>query len=387
MSKNVAALAVAALTIAPYSVALAADDSDTAIPAADPPAPAPTGPLSRWGLTANGYASASYYHSDGYPSNIHEFDIRHDSFQLDQAGFSLAYQPKQGFGALVDLVAGQDVRILHASEDGHPSSFDVRQVYAQYATGPLTVIAGKFLTLAGVEFMNPVLDTNFSRSLLYTLSQPIDHTGVRTQLALTGTLNLFAGVNNGWNITSVSFHSTTGEAGAAWTPSKAFSLSTAAYFGKSELLPGTMNAVDANKTLLDVAATYNATSALTFIVNVDWNRQDHAFFLNSRDASWYGAAAYVNYAFNTKWRVSLRGEYFDDQDGFLTSTPGGQHLEEGTVTIGYMPVPHVEVRLEGRYDTAEKNSLFRTAPNAAAGTGPALTDNLEQFALQGLLEF
>ncbi len=41
-----------------------------------------------------GYVAASYSHSNGYPYNIHQFDNKHDSFQLDQAGFSVAYQPK-----------------------------------------------------------------------------------------------------------------------------------------------------------------------------------------------------------------------------------------------------------------------------------------------------
>ena len=38
-----------------------------------------------------------------------------NSFQLDQAGLIIAYQPKDGFGALVDLMAGEDARILHAA--------------------------------------------------------------------------------------------------------------------------------------------------------------------------------------------------------------------------------------------------------------------------------
>jgi hypothetical protein len=37
--------------------------------------------------------ATSYYDSNGYPSNIHEFDVHHDTFQLDEAGFAVAYQP------------------------------------------------------------------------------------------------------------------------------------------------------------------------------------------------------------------------------------------------------------------------------------------------------
>src|SRR5215813_4371794 len=106
------------------------------------------------GLTVSGYVAASYSASNGYPFNIHQFDVEHNTFQLDQAGLQVAYQPKEGFGALVDVIAGEDARILHAAEDGHDTSFDARQAYVQYATGPLTVIAGKFVTLAGAEMIN-----------------------------------------------------------------------------------------------------------------------------------------------------------------------------------------------------------------------------------------
>src|SRR5712664_3871076 len=155
--RNPAAVAVATLLATASAAALAAD----------PPAAKSKFDelLDSAGLTVSGYVAASYYASNGYPFNIHQFDIEHNSFQLDQAGFQVAYQPKEGFGALLDLMAGEDARVLHAAEDGHDNSFDVRQAFLQYATGPLTIYAGKFVTLAGAEVINPTINTNFSRSL------------------------------------------------------------------------------------------------------------------------------------------------------------------------------------------------------------------------------
>jgi hypothetical protein len=378
-------LAAALVTVMPQ-VLFAADDSITASGTGSA-VPSWTDVLNAWGLSANGYVAASYYASNGYPSNIHQFDVQHDTFQLDEAGFSLAYQPKQGFGALVDLLAGEDARILHVAEDGHDNSFDVRQAFVQYATGPFTLIAGKFVTLAGAEVINPTQNTNFSRSLLFTESEPLDHTGVRATYAVTGTLSLIAGVNNGWNITSTSYGPKTGEAGIAWAPGKALSLSTSAYFGKTQYLPGTTVYVDAERTLLDVVATYNATSALTFIVNADWDRQDHAFGVGTEDATWSGIAAYANYSFNDRWRVSLRGEYLDDAEGYLTATADGQHLWEGTATLGYDPTKHFELRLEGRYDASQEKFFHRTDPALAPVSGPVLADSLSELAVQGIFKF
>jgi hypothetical protein len=387
MRKIIGALTTAAFVAATPHLLLAADAP--AAPAT-PAVPSWADTLTAWGLTANGYVAASYYASNGYPFDVHQFDIDHDTFQVDEAGFQLAYQPKQGFGALVDLIAGEDARILHIAEDGQDNSFDARQAYLQYADGALTVIAGKFVTLAGAEVINPTQNTNFSRSLLFTESEPLDHTGVRLTYAVTGTFSVIAGVNNGWNVTSVSYGSKTGEAGVAWTPDKYFSLSTSAYFGKTEYLPGTTELVDADRTLIDVVATYNATSALTFIVNFDWDQQDQPGGVGSTTptATWDGVAAYANYQFNPEWRVSLRAEYLDDKDGFLTDTLDGQHLWEGTVTFGYDPTSHFELRLEGRYDSAQTKLFFRTDPATATYLNPPeLADSLSEIALQGVYKF
>ena len=335
------------------------------------------------GLTVSGYVAASYYASNGYPlpSNIHQFDVEHNTFQLDQAGLQVAYQPKEGFGALVDMMEGEDARILHAAEDGHDNSFDLRQAFLQYATGNLTVMAGKFVTLAGAEVINPTLNTNFSRSLLFFDSEPLTHTGVRGAYVM-GDFTFTAGLNNGWNTTSTSYGSKTGELSVAWAPaSKLFSLAANAYFGKAQ-------AYDAEKTLIDVVATYNVTSALSLVLNFDWDQQqrgliDAAGFLH--DASWNAAAFYVNYAINDQFRVSARAEYLDDTDGFVTGAK--QTLKEGTLTFGYAPVKNFELRAEFRYDKSGSGTptFFRTQQAIYARTPDS--DNLSEFALQGVYKF
>jgi Putative beta-barrel porin-2, OmpL-like. bbp2 len=382
--------AIGVLTTAAFVAALPhlGRAADAAAAPASPAVPSWADMLTAWGITANGYVAASYYGSNGYPFNIHQFDTHHDTFQIDEAGFSVAYQPKQGFGALVDLIAGEDARILHILEDGHDNTFDIRQAYMQYATGPLTVIAGKFVTLTGAEVMNPTGNTNFSRSLLYTESEPIDHTGVRATYAASDTLSLILGVNNGWNTTSTDFGSKTGEAGISWIPNKIFSLSASGYFGREEYLPGTVFLVEGDRTVIDVVATYNVTSALTFIVNLDWDQQADAFGVDTHTATWDGVAGYVNYAFNSQWRVSFRAEYLDDKDGFITGASDGQHLWEGTLTFGYAPTAHFELRLEGRYDTAQTNFFYRSDPALTVYPHvPVMADSLSEIALQGVYKF
>jgi len=373
--KDISSVTAAAIAlVAPLT--LIAAESGTAPAPAPAPVPSLSDSLTAWGLTANGYVASSYYHSNGYPGSVHQFDVQHDTFQLDQAGLQLGYQPKSGFGALVDVIAGEDARILHVAEDGNDSTIDVRQAFVQYASGALTVIGGKYVTLAGAEVINPTLNTNFSRSLLFVYSEPLTHTGVRATYALTDTFSVIGGVNNGWNTTSTSYGSKTGEAGIAWTPNKVFSLTTQAYFGKFG------PSLDAPRTLVDVVATWNATSALTVIVNFDYDRQDGVS--GAPSATWNGTALYLNYALNDQWRVSVRAEYLDDKDGFLTATTG-QTLKEGTVTLGYAPAKSFELRMEIRYDKAQTDLFQRTA--ATGPEGETFGNNLTEVALQGVYKF
>src|SRR5690349_19438417 len=106
-----AALAVATLLSAASAAAMAADAPAQSVGSKFDEM------LDSAGLTVSGYVAASYYTSNGYPFNIHQFDVEHNTFQLDQAGLQVAYQPKEGFGALVDVIAGEDARLLHAAED------------------------------------------------------------------------------------------------------------------------------------------------------------------------------------------------------------------------------------------------------------------------------
>jgi Putative beta-barrel porin-2, OmpL-like. bbp2 len=343
--------------------------------AADSPATTLSQVLTNSGITESGYVAASYYDSSGY-NTYHQFDTYHDTFQLDQAGLQLAYQPKSGFGAVVDVIAGEDAKIVDYAESAGASanSFDLLQGYAQYVAGPLTLQAGKFTTLAGAEVIAPTGNTNFSRSLLF-FAEPMTHTGLRATYALTDTVSLIVGVNNGWNYTQIDSGSKTGELGVALSPNKYFSLTAQLYAGKDPYF-------GAERTFFDTVATFNATSALSFVVSYDWGKQESgtATPATLTPGSWDGVAGYINYQLSSQWRVSLRGEYLDDKDGFITGA--AQNLKEGTLTFGYDPVASFELRIEGRYDSSSEPTFVKSkTPFVQYGS------NQSEVALQGVYKF
>ncbi len=142
---------------------------------------------------------------------------------------------------------------------------------------------------------------------------------------------------------------------------------------------------DAQRTLLDAVATYNATDALTFVLSYDWGKQQqHA--TGDPDIDWNGAAFYTNYALTAEWRVSLRLEYLNDKDGFVSGFIGTpQKLKEGTLTFGYDPVKRFELRIEARYDKSDKSTFVRRITEDAS-IDP-FADSQTGFAVQGVYKF
>ena len=76
---------------------------------------------------------------------------------------------------------------------------------------------------------------------------------------------------------------------------------------------------------------------------------------------WWGTAGAVHIQADAKNAIALRGEYFDDPDGFQTSQPGGQQLVEGTFTYEYKWVEGLLMRVEYRCDASNKNYFNKLA--------------------------
>lgn len=337
-------------------------------------APALSSVLEASGITATGYVAASYYTQDANTFD-HQFDYKHEGFQLDQAALTLAYQPESGFGALVNVIAGEDARLINLATGGDTHSFAVTQAFVQYKGGPVTVMAGKMLTLAGAEVIAINGNTNYSRSLLF-FNEPLVHTGVRASVAAGDMFSFTLGVNNGWNYDSSGTSSKTTEIGVGFTPSKKFSLLAAGYSGEDPAgLAGTGRG---KRTLVDLVATFNATDSLSFIASYDNGKQDSDSGVAS--LKWDGIAGYVNYAFSDQWRISGRYEMMTfKQTGSSDAKPS-----EATVTIGFSPVKSFELRGEVRLDSSNKiggAGLFEKFSDGSA------TDSGTELALQGVYKF
>lgn len=366
--------------------------ADPLAPAPVPPVVSATTPLAATtekeflGLNYTGYIDGSYNYlvrSNTFTSgNVNRvFDLNQNGFTLQQAALIISHQPVEGLGGLVNPMIGRDAYEVSAYGINPNATFDSQnlgttwlQAYLQYAHGPFTVLVGQFLALEGLEQINPTLDTNFSRSVLF-YSTPDTNTGIRGIYVVNDKLTLTAGLNNGWNsITDWSRHKTI-EFGASFTLDPLLSFSVQGLTGQQRVTNFVSSGPVGQRTLIDLVATLHATPKLSFAANYDNGWQSRALLPNGSisKAIWQGFAGYVNYTWNDNWQSSFRGEIFEDSSGYNTGVR--QNWREVTLTIGYSPIKNLQIHAETRHDFSNVNSFLNT--NRATAN-----NNQQSFALE-----
>jgi hypothetical protein len=345
------------------------------------------------GVTVSGFVDASYTRYDIEPNDQDNlipnyFDNDKSAFGVKQAALTISSLPKEGFGALVNVTAGSDADWIHSYGGTDSGGFDLTQAYVQYATGPLTVIGGKFNTLAGAEVIAPTGNTNISRSIAFLWALPFTHTGVRLAYAPMDTLTLYAGVNNGWDQQRDINNGKTLELGLAWNAADWLSWTLQGYRGTEDIGgPFAPTGIDGIRTLVDTVLTIKPIPALSIVLNYDYGKQENGDPLDaSEDATWKAIVGYVNYQFTDEWRASFRLEQFTDSDGYRFGSVG---LDNGdlnkkttgmTLTVGYAPSANFELRGEVRQDKGEEE-IFVT--DGATDS----TDKARYYAVEALYKF
>jgi len=339
----------------------------------------------------SGYIDGSYnnlqrnYFTSGTFDRV--FDNAQNGFTLQQAAVTFSYQPAQGFGGLLNPIMGYDTNIFApygfkpiTEFDSQTFSVDVPQAFLQYTKNSFTLSGGRFVELAGEEALFPIQDTNFSRSILYGYAEPFTVTGIRGTYVANDKLTFIAGINNGWDNIRDWSRDKTIELNASYTMNSFFSFSPTIYTGQERAMPQTDNGPEGWRTLIDLVATFNLTEKLSLIANYDGGWQTNATLPNGTNnrAVWQGIAGYLNYTFNDKWLISLRGEYFNDQDGYRTSVR--QAWKEATLSLGYIPIKNTEIRAETRHDFSNVNSFTNK-------NGVTVSNNAQSYALEAFYKF
>ena len=332
--------------------------------------------------------------SSGRVNQLREFDQDANSFNLQQFNLHIDRTQDGGVGFVTDLNFGKTAEVLwastHYSNSLTPQStqeFDPTQAYLTY-TIPLgkgiNMQAGKFVTLLGEEVIPVYNNVNFneSRGLLFTLGEPLTHTGVRAQYSFSDKIGLTMGVNNGWDDPSDSNDGKSVEGQLSITPTDSLSILVSGTYGAEQANHGNskLGAIDPIvtwKTPLKglqligeyLYASESAPIAVSAFPNSYGNQLTGVSEL-FKSADWQGFAGYAVYDLNENIEFATRFEWFRDGQGVRSGLR--QTLFEVTETLNYK-VPLVNgllARLEYRHDASNEHPFYSNDPlvTNAAGT-------------------
>lgn len=310
----------------------------TAAPAKAAPAPARTGPtladvFANSGISLSGYVDAGYnWNSEGFAATPFTYNgTTANTFILNQVGLSLSSTPSEGFGAVVDILGGNDATALPQDGTGG-NEIMFKQAYVQYATGALQVIGGRFVTLAGSEVLASTGNSNASRSLLFAY-QPTTLTGARASFKAAEGLTLHGGLSNdATGSTEDPEQRKAIELGAAFAPASNVSLAATGYKGGGTAGSSPM--------LIDLVGSMGLSSTVSVGANVDYLNLD-----NGTNTKVTGAALYGNLQATDVLRFGARVEYVKTKDN---AAPKKQ--KEVTLTAGYAAAKNFDVLADLRYD-------------------------------------
>ncbi len=333
-------------------------------------APAPAAPF-LGGASLTGFVDAYYGYNFNQPqsrtSSLRAFDGPSNQFALNLIELNLDKPPDPSnsrLGYHLGLGFGQAMNVVNA---GDPAGLGfaqyLKEAYISYLAPVgkgLQVDIGKFVTPYGAEVIETKDDWNYSRGLLFAYAVPFYHYGARAHYSFSDKYSLTGILVNGWN--SVYDNNTGKSVGLsfAWIPSKKLSITQGYMAG-----PETAETKGNWRQLVDTVVTYSPTSRLTTMVNFDYGRGDHIVSL-VRPVYWAGIAGFVRYAFNERYALATRYEYYNDHDGFTTGT--AQHLHEVTGTFQRVVAHHLITRLEFRRD-------FSNRPVFLKGNSPVSGQN------------
>jgi hypothetical protein len=293
-------------------------------------------------------------------NDLRPLDHSANSFTLDLAQIVILKDPTAPgtAGFKMKISAGEWAKLIHATGLGtqptgtaNPESFDLTEAYMSYIAGVgkgLRFDFGKMGTFVGAEVLEAKDNPNYSRSFLFNYAEPLTHTGLKMGYAFTDAVNAALFVVNGWDNATDNNKAKTYGLSIGLTPAEVFSASI-------NLLQGAEQTDNSSnmRTLVDLVATIKPTKKLAIILNYDDGKEEKA--VAGADAKWSGLSGIVKYDLTDKYTVALRGETFDDKDGFRTGTV--QKLKEMTLTFDAKLDGSLILRPEYRHDSSDKQSF------------------------------
>jgi hypothetical protein len=293
------------------------------------PTPAPGFKISGWidsGITFNPASPQDNQNFGRF------FDDRANEPLLNQFVINferaLASQPGEfDWGFKLQFMYGSDARSIHSLglfSDTAATSIVQPDLVEGYLNlhfpiireGGLNLKLGKFVTLEGVETIDPRGNFFYSHTYIFNVGIPFNHTGALATFHATKWLDLYSGITRGVNTSiednndSVSFH---GGIGLNLLDGKLTILAT------TSIGPETPNNNHDQRYFNDIAITAKITDKFNSLTDLNYALDEVS------DAQAFGIAQYFTYAINSWLTAGIRGEIFWDDDGFYVVSFANNH--------------------------------------------------------------
>lgn len=293
----------------------------------------------------------NFENPDSKENDFRVFDHKANSFTLDLAQIQFAKDaPSGGIGYKLKVSAGETAKFIHASGLGRSGDeIDLTEAYIQYLAPigkGLKFTFGKFVTYHGAEVIEAKDNPNYSRSFLFNYAIPFTHTGLIISYPFSDDLNVSVYVVNGWDNFNDNNKGKTVGLSVGYIPIEQIAMNFNLMYG-----PEKDNNNHDNRFLFDWVGTVKPMKNLTFILNTDYATEQHSA-LDGGQAEWYGFTGIAKYDFSGCYSLSLRAEYFKDQDGVRTGI--AQALKEITLTPEIRLTQSLIARPEYRHDWSNK---------------------------------
>jgi len=243
----------------------------------------------------------------------------HNSFALDQVWFEVErpIDEENRAGFRFDTVYGKTGALLNGggpnnrNSNHDDSSIYINQGYVQYLApigDGVTLKAGKFGALFGIESAGTIYNQNITRGNVWTLFEPIDHIGVTAGYAFGDTgFDVMGGVVNGFGPNDPDNNESKAVVGHVGWANQTLTLGLNGFYG-NENTASSKNA----STLINGVVKFNPTDRLSLYVNGDYG--DAA---NNGNGKAWGVATGGRFAITDRTGIAVRGEYVADNNHVL----------------------------------------------------------------------
>lgn len=328
-------------------------------------------------LTISGYTEAYYTYDFNKPADNNRPGFiyshsRHNEFNLN-LGFIKANYTAERVRANIVLAAGTYMNANYAAEPGVLKNiFEANAGIKISKKKNLWIDAGIMPSHIGFESAVSKDCWNLTRSILADNSPYFEAGAKITYTSDNGNWLLSGMALNGWQrITRVS-----GNSLMSWgtqiqyKPSSKILLNYSTFIGTDKPDNARLNRLFHN-----FYGIFNITDKFGITGGFDIGMEEKTPGSDNKN-TWYSPVLILKYAFNNKWAIAARGEYYSDEDGVIIATniPNGFKTTGFSLNVDHNPFKNVLVRMELR-NLSSKDNIF-TKPAGATNSNTFFTSSI-----------